>query len=216
MAPSRLFILTSSQNALRSSGLRLRATTITFSPWLAMPRTERFQASTLRIEAHRRHPQAMTRLSNTCPECSAPAKVAEVRKLPHRGICRRWFQCKGCGYRWSHNEIIGLPQPRIKTEITDEILREILTGTASPQELTEKYGIHRTTTSSIRLGKIHANRVPDVPRWTRHRTCHNCQHWKHATDDVPGRCWFDFPDPIEDGMHAARWCNTYLQSNDRR
>ena len=134
-----------------------------------------------------------------------------MRKLLDRGIRRRWLQCTKCPHRWTSNEIIGEPQPRIRVELTDDILREILTGNDSPHELQRRYGINRTTVSSIRLGKIHARRVPDVPRWAPRRSCSSCQHWRIGDDEIPSRCSFGFPDPIEEGVWAARWCNLYQE-----
>lgn len=84
--------------------------------------------------------------------------------------------------------------------ISENQVREILASPASNRQIGDTMGIHRSTISAIRLGKMLKHLAPDVPRWSAHKRCDKCIHW------LSNRCSFDFPDPIEEGLAVARDC----------
>ena len=92
---------------------------------------------------------------------------------------------------------------RSKRAISDDDIVIILESTLSNTKMGEVYGISRQTVQQIRNGKTYADVRPDIPR-VGGRSCKKCQHWHNE------RCMFDFPDPIEEGIYAARYCNLYL------
>ena len=87
--------------------------------------------------------------------------------------------------------------------LKDEDIVIILESPLSNAKIGARYGISRQSIQQIRHGKTYANVRPDIPR-VNGRSCMKCQHWDK------GRCTFDFPDPIEEGIYAARYCNLYL------
>ena len=112
--------------------------------------------------------------------------------------------CTSCDYRWTEAEQTGEAVPlRGRSPITDEVLEEILTSLDSNGDVSARTGVDRSTVSAIRLGKIHAKRLPDLPRWQA-ATCEQCHQWEK------GRCLLGLPDPIRSGVTFARHC-TYFQ-----
>lgn len=140
-----------------------------------------------------------------CPNCKATAKVAEVRRLPSKGITRRRFACFECAYRWTEVEQTGEAEVKRRASLTDDDILEILTCTASNSQMAAQLGIDRSTVSAIRLGKTHRGRLPELPRWGA-SSCDRCVQWHR------GRCSLGHPDPLEEGLHFARWCASYQEA----
>jgi len=87
-------------------------------------------------------------------------------------------------------------------KLSDEQVRDILQSEESDTTLGRRHGVSRSTIGYIRNGKHFAKIRPDIPRRSS-KSCSRCQHWKNA------RCTFGFPDPHEEGLHAATYCNLY-------
>lgn len=94
----------------------------------------------------------------------------------------------------------------MKRALSDEAIVAILESSLNNAETGRKYGISRQTVQQIRHGSTYADVRPDIPRLNG-KTCSKCQHW------VNNRCTFEFPDPIEEGIYAARYCNLFLVSS---
>lgn len=91
----------------------------------------------------------------------------------------------------------------MKSHLSESQVREILTSPASHSILGKQFGLHRTTISLIRLGKIHRHIAPDIPRWSTDRRCTTCIHWRSD------HCGLGFPDPVEEGVAFARECAAF-------
>ena len=94
----------------------------------------------------------------------------------------------------------------MKSNLTEDQVRDILLSTASHQVMGSRYGVHRSTISLIRLGKIRAECCPDLPRWQPLRHCTDCIQWQND------HCGLGFPDPLEEGLAFARECTVYQGS----
>ena len=140
-----------------------------------------------------------------CPNCLGDARVADVRRLAGKGITRRRYHCLSCDYRWTEAEQTGEAVPAQRRELTDEVLIEILTSLDSNNDVSARTGVDRSTVSAIRLGKIHAKRLPDLPRWQA-ATCEHCHQWEH------GRCLLGLMDPIRSGISFARHCSYFQEA----
>jgi hypothetical protein len=88
------------------------------------------------------------------------------------------------------------------TKLSDDAIRDILTCPASAGVLAQRHGVHRSAVGYIRQGKTHADRLPELPRWT--VTCDRCIHWA-------GRCDLGHVDPEEEGVSFARDCASFVQ-----
>ena len=86
--------------------------------------------------------------------------------------------------------------------LTDQQVVDILQSDDSDTSLGRRYGVSRSAIGYIRNGKHFANIRPDIPRRSS-KNCSRCQHWQNT------RCTFGFPDPQEEGLHAATYCNLY-------
>jgi hypothetical protein len=87
-------------------------------------------------------------------------------------------------------------------KLSDEQVVDILQSEESDAQTGKRYGVSRSTIGYIRSGKHFVNIRPDIPRRSS-KTCSRCQHWENA------RCTFGFPDPQEEGLRAATYCNLY-------
>lgn len=96
-----------------------------------------------------------------------------------------------------------MPSP---PKLTDEQVREILTQLGTSDELMgQRMGRTREAIRQVRNGISYVSRCPDLPRRTKQvdgLTCATCRHWQ-------GRCGFDLPDPVEEGIGFARDCALY-------
>lgn len=90
--------------------------------------------------------------------------------------------------------------------LTEEQVIGVLTAKGSARAVGERFGVHRSTISLIRLGKIHAHIAPHIPRWSTVQRCENCIHWDR------GCCDLGFPDPLEEGTAFARECSTFARA----
>jgi len=89
------------------------------------------------------------------------------------------------------------------SKVSDDAIRDILTSPASHGTLARRWGLHRSAVGYIRQGKTHADRLPELPRWT--VTCERCTHWSR-----PGHCTLGFPDPLLEGISFARDCASFV------
>ena len=94
----------------------------------------------------------------------------------------------------------------VKRVLSDEVIVEILESSLNNAEAGTRYGVSRQCIQQIRHGSTYADVRPDIPRLNG-KSCAKCQHW------TKGHCTFEFPDPLEDGVYAARYCNLYLVSS---
>ena len=88
--------------------------------------------------------------------------------------------------------------------LTDQQVIDILQSEESDASLGRRHGVSRSTIGYIRNGKHFAKIRPDIPRRSS-KNCSRCQHWEKS------RCTFGFPDPQEEGLHAATYCNLYAK-----
>lgn len=132
-----------------------------------------------------------------CPNCQGDARLESSQKLPEQRIIRRSWRCEDCSYQWVNPEPI-----KTRAGISDDALRDILTSLDSNAVVGRRWLLDRTTISALRLGRIHPNRLPELPRWTK-RTCDCCIQWEN------GRCLLGHADPESEGVRFARWCSTY-------
>jgi hypothetical protein len=97
-----------------------------------------------------------------------------------------------------------MPRP---SSLTDAAIRDILTSYhISHKEMGRRYSRAHQTISQVRFGQVHANRLPELPRWVSGRTCEQCQHWV-------SRCDLGFPDPIEEGIAFAQQCSCFKEAS---
>jgi hypothetical protein len=89
--------------------------------------------------------------------------------------------------------------------IPESTIREILTSTESHGVLARRHSIHRSAVSSIRLGKIHRQVAPELPRWQPEHVCGHCIHWEGEC------CGLDFPDPLVEGQRFAASCSVFTR-----
>jgi hypothetical protein len=90
--------------------------------------------------------------------------------------------------------------------LTEEQVIGVLTTRGTARELGERFGVHRSTISLIRLGKIHANIAPHIPRWSTTQRCENCVHWQAERREP---CDLGHRDPLEEGTSFARECASF-------
>lgn len=153
-----------------------------------------------------------------CPCCGAKALVLESRRNASGGRRRRIAcQAEACGHRWtdwSGQRTLPLElnisrRPRGRKgkkkpeELSDADLRLVL----ERRDLSNVYmgGLLGRTAENIRqirAGMTLAERLPEIPRWSRpeeKRSCTDCGHWR-------GHCTMGFPDPDLEGTGFATDC----------
>ena len=144
---------------------------------------------------------------NLCPVCQGAATVTRSR-LNKRGDRIRRFTCSACEHRWT---ITNGPAPSCKPianrpPLTEEAIQDILTSDESAIRLSVRHNCSPSAISLIRTGKLHADVLPDLPRYSRKGaagvSCRNCLHWS------PG-CDLGHKDPDEEGPGFAALCNNY-------
>lgn len=149
----------------------------------------------------------------TCPDCRGQARVAKTRFSHSRGVTRRRLHCTNCAYRWTvwgdlqRKPLPANARPRTKKPpLSDDAFRDVLTSlSVNHSEMGRRYGRSHQTIAQIRLGQVQSHRMPDIPRWSARRTCEQCSHWR-------GRCGMGFPDPIDEGITFAQYCNNFEQA----
>ncbi|MEB3169082.1 MAG: hypothetical protein VKK97_10175 [Synechococcaceae cyanobacterium] len=94
----------------------------------------------------------------------------------------------------------------MKARLTEEQVIEILTSPASHRTLGDRFGLHRSAISLIRLGKLHAKVAMHIPRWGTEHRCEHCIHWQPERFEP---CDLGHRDPIDEGTHFARECATF-------
>jgi anti-sigma factor RsiW len=92
-----------------------------------------------------------------------------------------------------------MPRPN---RLADEAIFDILTAHhISHSEMGRRHDRSHQAIAQIRNGQTHADRLPEIPRWTTGRTCEQCQHWAR-----PGHCSLGFPDPLVESTAFAGDC----------
>jgi len=159
-----------------------------------------------------------------CPRCETKALIIEVRHTRDGGRRRR-LECQNdlCGHRWTIREEPKVPLPpgfskprhkgttaRYDRELNDDELLLILERKdLSNVQLGKILGRSRELIRQVRSGQVYADRLPQVPRWTRaslakQRSCEQCAQWL-------GYCSLGHPDPEEEGLSVATDCLDFLQ-----
>jgi hypothetical protein len=103
----------------------------------------------------------------------------------------------------------------MKLAITPDLeayIFDVLTSCDSNLEAAKRWGKHRSTVSLIRLGKLHADVLPDIPRWGVDLRCENCLHWSPDRSDP---CDLGHRDPIEEGTRFAKDCATFTKRREQ-
>lgn len=154
-----------------------------------------------------------------CPSCGASrTRVIETRVVTN-GTRRRRHHCHECAHRWTtylgEKPVAGQAGRArsarrgicSKPALTADEVRLVLTSTENGIALGRMLGRTHQAISAIRLGKIHREVCPELPRLPRRGekglTCLECQHWEG------GACGMGFPDPLEDGPAFAADCSLY-------
>jgi transposase-like protein len=152
-----------------------------------------------------------------CPACcSDETRVIESR-ITAAGKRRRRHKCNVCRHRWT-TLINGSAAPRAgqprkpmpqRTKLTATQIHTILLDKRSHRAVAREIGRSTEAIRQIRIGAIHAQVHPEVPRWeqpiasvTSDASCYKCQHWAE-------RCTFGYPDPLEEGPGFANDCAMY-------
>ena len=146
----------------------------------------------------------------TCPNCNDELNVfVDKTTKTADGVIRR-MSCFACGYQWKAlNGETRVNSPRTP-RLTDDAVRDILNSrTASHGFMARKYRKSREVIRHIRYGMSYVESCPDVERWDPIQSralCTQCQNWRE------GRCAFEFPDPIEEGVQFARECLQFARA----
>jgi transcriptional regulator with XRE-family HTH domain len=100
-------------------------------------------------------------------------------------------------------------------KLSDWQIAEILLSRTSDTLTARLYGVSKTAVSNIRNGKSFKDIRPDIERRkpirqrvkpdpaTLEVSCLKCAHW------YKGKCTFDFPDPVREGLQVAEECSMY-------
>jgi transcriptional regulator NrdR family protein len=159
-----------------------------------------------------------------CPRCETKARVIEVRHLSDGGRRRRLAcQSVSCGYRWTIRQEPkdplppGFSKPRRKGTTAhydrplndDELLLILERQDLSNVQLGKILGRSRELIRQVRSGKVYADRLVHIPRWSRtslveQRSCEQCAQWL-------GYCSLGHPDPEEEGLRFATDCLDFLK-----
>ena len=97
----------------------------------------------------------------------------------------------------------------------EAMLRAVLAmdPTVSTRDAAEELGIHRSTFVGIRLGKIWADVLPELPRLTQEQTirrCEACAFWDASVAPGENPCNIKIPERLSVGPKWARACGTYM------
>ena len=143
-----------------------------------------------------------------CPACHNPGSVIETRRCSN-GTRRRRHECQTCHHRWTSHD--GEPpghrggrrpgSRNVRSPLSPAEVEAILRSGDSIRRLARQLGRSRPAVAAVLQGQTHAELFPELPR-RQALNCLQCQHWA-------GRCGLGFPDPLEEGLQAASWCNSY-------
>ena len=140
-------------------------------------------------------------MTQPCPECGGKGWTISSQPCKSNGTRRRRYACRACGHRWTTHDGPP-PEPYCGGQrLSPEEVRHILCSTASLRQLSRELGRAIPTVSDAAQGRTYSHLFPDLPR-RGGLSCLHCKHWR-------GECGRGFPDPEEDGLQAASWCNSY-------
>ena len=100
--------------------------------------------------------------------------------------------------------------------LTEEAIIDMLTSTASNNELARKWKCNRNTPSLIRLGRIHASVAPDLPRLKPRANCKKCIQWIKSHVSLTFVCGLEIPESTHEGPTFARLCAFYIEHNQEK
>lgn len=147
-----------------------------------------------------------------CPKCgSKDTAVIESRVMDYGR--RQRVECRWCRHRWSNvinGAIKARPQKRRDAgSLTEDEIRLILTSRKSRRELARELRVSPGTVSRVLLGKMHADKLPELPRGAakpRRLSCTSCRFWDPESVHPCREGW---PDPETDGPGYANECGDY-------
>lgn len=157
-----------------------------------------------------------------CPTCNGTTtKVIETHCCTN-GTRRRRYRCFDCEHRWTVWDGErplqgGAPGTRRltgnrKTRLRVADIRLVLTRLdLNNKQAAELIGCSAENVRQIRNGQTCASILPELirPKAIRQKpsgngpNCLNCKEW------INGRCSFDFPDPLLEGLTFAADCGLY-------
>jgi ribosomal protein S27E len=145
----------------------------------------------------------------SCQSCGSTRTVAlESRRCPD-GTRRVRRSCRDCSHRWTIRQTDD--KPVLGCIACDSIETIVLESRALKDgrrrrrlqcsDCTNRWTIWIEPDGSI-------SQAPSKVQPTIHRSCHDCANWRQD------RCWFRFPDPIEEGPGFAADCLQFRQRED--
>lgn len=150
-----------------------------------------------------------------CPECQCTSEVLKTSRCSN-GTRRRRHECRACGHRWTTHD--GEPpghrggrRPGTSSSyqrLCPEEVRRILEADGSLRQIARQVGRSLPTVAAVISGQRYTEWHPDLPRRVS-LSCSQCKHWQN-------RCGLGFPDPEEEGLQAATWCNSYSSREEER
>jgi len=99
-------------------------------------------------------------------------------------------------------------------------VRAVLTTppTVPASEASRELGMDRATFGRIRRGRLWADVLPELERWTSEqsaRLCHHCTQWEPSTSraggDRQGRCMLGIPECRSEGQIWAKGCGAFAR-----
>jgi hypothetical protein len=88
-------------------------------------------------------------------------------------------------------------------------IRLILISSGSSRQVGQILKVFHGVIDDVRMGRIHADKLPEIPRWnkkTSKLSCLNCRFWD---TDCIRPCRLGWPDPEEGGPSYANECGDY-------
>ena len=147
-----------------------------------------------------------------CPECKSK-ETRTIESRPTEYGRRQRIECKGCQHRWTN--VIGVKvKPRAQKRrdgerVTNDEIWIILTSSRTSRQVALDLKISHKTIEAIRTGEIHADRLPEIPRWTKQcprLSCLDCRFWDRESIHP---CRLSWPDPEVAGPGYANECSDY-------
>ena len=104
---------------------------------------------------------------------------------------------------------------RRTTEWREAVVRAVLTmePTVNTADAAKEVGIHRSTFTGVRMGRLWADVLPELPRLRREQTirkCEACAFWDPPTAPGLNPCNQRIPERLRVGPKWARICGTFL------
>jgi hypothetical protein len=160
-----------------------------------------------------------TRPPIPCPDCGSHKTKMLRTYIYSNGVVSRDRKCSDCGRKFKHFPDGGEPpvQPHRK-HFDDATFRRIILGTDSLHKLSVELGCSYELIRSIRCGKLHRHRMPDIQRLGTGAppaiipdgpSCWHCSEWRTT------RCAMGFPDPEVEGPSFAKDCSLYAERSCR-